>query len=92
MADLAVIVLAAGKGTRMFSDLPKVLHQAAGRSLLGHVLTTVVDLAPARLVVVAGPDMPEVAEEARRYCSTAATVVQAERNGGFICARVPNRS
>ena len=81
MADLAVIVLAAGKGTRMFSDLPKVLHQAAGRSLLGHVLTTVVDLAPARLVVVAGPDMPEVAEEARRYCSTAATVVQAERNG-----------
>jgi bifunctional UDP-N-acetylglucosamine pyrophosphorylase / glucosamine-1-phosphate N-acetyltransferase len=81
MADLAVIVLAAGKGTRMFSDLPKVLHQAAGRSLLGHVLTTVVDLAPARLVVVAGPDMPEVAKEARRYCSTAATVVQAERNG-----------
>jgi bifunctional UDP-N-acetylglucosamine pyrophosphorylase / glucosamine-1-phosphate N-acetyltransferase len=81
MADLAVIVLAAGKGTRMFSDLPKVLHQAAGRSLLGHVLTTVVDLAPARLVVVAGPDMPEVAEEARRYCNTAATVVQAERNG-----------
>ena len=81
MADLAVIVLAAGKGTRMFSDLPKVLHQAAGRSLLGHVLTTVVDLAPARLVVVAGPDMLEVAEEARRYCSTAATVVQAERNG-----------
>src|SRR5690349_12960850 len=81
MADLAVIVLAAGKGKRMFSDLPKVMHQAAGRSLLGHVLTTVAVLAPARLVLVAGPDMPEVAAEARHYCSTATTVVQAERSG-----------
>jgi bifunctional UDP-N-acetylglucosamine pyrophosphorylase/glucosamine-1-phosphate N-acetyltransferase len=81
MADLALIVLAAGKGTRMKSDLPKVMHQAAGRSLLGHVLTTARALAPARLVVVAGPDMPEVADEALRYCKDSTTVVQAERKG-----------
>ncbi|MGO1922009.1 MAG: NTP transferase domain-containing protein, partial [Microbacterium sp.] len=37
---LAIIVLAAGQGTRMKSKLPKVLHPIAGRSLVGHVLTT----------------------------------------------------
>jgi bifunctional UDP-N-acetylglucosamine pyrophosphorylase / glucosamine-1-phosphate N-acetyltransferase len=38
MTDLAVVVLAAGMGTRMKSAIPKVLHKVAGRSLLGHVL------------------------------------------------------
>jgi bifunctional UDP-N-acetylglucosamine pyrophosphorylase/glucosamine-1-phosphate N-acetyltransferase len=81
MADLGLIVLAAGKGTRMLSDRPKVMHQAAGRSLLGHVLDTAAALAPARLVVVAGPDMPEVADEGRKYFKDAQTVVQTERHG-----------
>src|SRR5262245_33024221 len=81
MADLGLIVLAAGKGTRMQSNLPKVMHQVAGRSLLGHVLDTAVALAPARLVVVAGPDMPEVADESRKYFKEALTVIQAERRG-----------
>ena len=81
MAELALIVLAAGKGKRMNSDLPKVMHQAAGRTLLGHVLTTAAALAPARLVVVAGPGMPEVADESRKYFDNATTVVQPERSG-----------
>jgi len=81
MADLGLIVLAAGKGTRMLSNLPKVMHQVAGRSLLGHVLNTAAALAPARLVVVAGPGMPEVAEESRKYFEDAPTVIQAERHG-----------
>jgi bifunctional UDP-N-acetylglucosamine pyrophosphorylase/glucosamine-1-phosphate N-acetyltransferase len=81
MADLGLIVLAAGKGTRMLSNLPKVMHQVAGRSLLGHVLNTAAALAPARLVVVAGPGMPEVAEESRKYFKDAPTVIQAERHG-----------
>ncbi|HNI56407.1 MAG TPA: NTP transferase domain-containing protein, partial [Elusimicrobiota bacterium] len=38
MNSINVLVLAAGEGTRMKSDLPKVLHRAAGRSLLEHVL------------------------------------------------------
>jgi len=81
MADLGLIVLAAGKGTRMKSNLPKVMHQVAGRSLLGHVLATAATLEPARLVVVAGPDMPEVADESRKYFTQARTVTQAERHG-----------
>ncbi len=49
---LAVIVLAAGQGTRMKSSLPKVLHRIGGRSLVGHVLDTAYSLAPERVVVV----------------------------------------
>ena len=51
---LAVIVLAAGKGTRMKSDLHKVLHPIAGRAMIDHLLASVADLSPARQVVVAG--------------------------------------
>jgi len=51
---LAVVVLAAGKGTRMKSDTHKVLHPIAGRPMLEHLLASAADLAPARQVVVAG--------------------------------------
>lgn len=51
---LNVVILAAGKGTRMYSDLPKVLHPLAGRPLLQHVVDTARRLAPARLCVVYG--------------------------------------
>jgi bifunctional UDP-N-acetylglucosamine pyrophosphorylase / glucosamine-1-phosphate N-acetyltransferase len=53
-APLAIIVLAAGKGTRMKSDTHKVLHPIAGRSMLDHLLASAAQLAPARQVVVAG--------------------------------------
>lgn len=51
---LAIITLAAGKGTRMNSDLHKVLHPIAGRSMLEHLLASAAALAPARQVVIAG--------------------------------------
>jgi bifunctional UDP-N-acetylglucosamine pyrophosphorylase/glucosamine-1-phosphate N-acetyltransferase len=51
---LQVVVLAAGQGKRMHSDLPKVLHPLAGRPLLGHVLATARLLSPHRLCVVVG--------------------------------------
>lgn len=50
--NLAVIVLAAGQGTRMKSSRPKVLHSIAGRTLVGHVLSTARDLAPVRVIAV----------------------------------------
>lgn len=51
---LAAIVLAAGKGTRMKSDLHKVLHKVAGRPMLMHLLASLEELAPERTVVVVG--------------------------------------
>lgn len=53
-SDLAVVVMAAGKGTRMKSETPKVLHPVAGLSLLGHVLKTAQGLAPGRQLVIVG--------------------------------------
>jgi bifunctional UDP-N-acetylglucosamine pyrophosphorylase/glucosamine-1-phosphate N-acetyltransferase len=76
-SDLAVVVLAAGMGTRMRSDLPKVLHAIAGKPMLRHVLDAVEPLAPERIVVVTGPGMPQVEEVASPH----KTVVQAERLG-----------
>src|ERR671927_418975 len=51
---LDVIVLAAGQGKRMRSDLPKVLHPLGGRPMLGHVLGTARSLGPSRITVVHG--------------------------------------
>ena len=51
---VSVIVLAAGQGTRMNSDLPKVLHPLAAAPLLHHALTTARSLEPSRIVVVTG--------------------------------------
>ncbi|MEL7446426.1 MAG: bifunctional UDP-N-acetylglucosamine diphosphorylase/glucosamine-1-phosphate N-acetyltransferase GlmU [Pseudomonadota bacterium] len=65
--EFAAIVLAAGKGTRMKSDMHKVLHPIAGRPLLDHLMASVDELGPARQVVVvgAGRDQIEDAVEGR---------------------------
>ncbi len=73
----AAIILAAGKGTRMRSDLPKVLHPLAGRPMLAHLLDTLAGLDLARSVVVIGENMDAVAEAARPHT----TVVQSEQLG-----------
>ncbi|MEO9221505.1 MAG: NTP transferase domain-containing protein, partial [Mycobacteriaceae bacterium] len=81
----AVVVLAAGAGTRMKSSIPKVLHAVGGRTLLAHALHAASGIAPEYLVVVIGHAREQVgaavgvlAEELDR--SIAATV-QAEPNG-----------
>jgi bifunctional UDP-N-acetylglucosamine pyrophosphorylase / glucosamine-1-phosphate N-acetyltransferase len=60
-SKLAVIVLAAGQGTRMKSARPKVLHSLAGVPIVGHVLATARELAPAHIVVVVRHDRDLVA-------------------------------
>ncbi|MGZ5100262.1 MAG: bifunctional UDP-N-acetylglucosamine diphosphorylase/glucosamine-1-phosphate N-acetyltransferase GlmU [Usitatibacter sp.] len=60
--SLQVVVLAAGQGKRMHSDLPKVLHPLAGRPLLSHALETARRLAPQRLCVVIGHGAHRVRE------------------------------
>jgi bifunctional UDP-N-acetylglucosamine pyrophosphorylase/glucosamine-1-phosphate N-acetyltransferase len=63
---LDAVVLAAGKGTRMNSDLPKVLHQVAGKPLLDHVLDTVAAAGIDRTVVVVGHQADLVRETCGR--------------------------
>lgn len=54
MATLNIVILAAGKGTRMHSDKPKVLHAIAGKALLQHVADTAAQLGPSKTIVVYG--------------------------------------
>jgi bifunctional UDP-N-acetylglucosamine pyrophosphorylase/glucosamine-1-phosphate N-acetyltransferase len=75
------IVLAAGEGTRMRSQLPKVLHMIAGQTLLAHVLGAVRAAGGNRAAVVIGPQAAAVAAEAGRVLPEAETFIQAERLG-----------
>lgn len=59
--DTAVLVLAAGPGTRMRSDTPKVLHTLGGRSMLSHLLHAIAKVAPQHLAVVLGHDHERIA-------------------------------
>lgn len=54
MNSLSIVILAAGKGTRMYSRLPKVLHPIGGQPMLARVIATARELDPARIVVVYG--------------------------------------
>jgi bifunctional UDP-N-acetylglucosamine pyrophosphorylase/glucosamine-1-phosphate N-acetyltransferase len=60
--SLAVVVLAAGKGTRMRSACPKVLHPVAGRAMIGHVIAAAEGLGADPIVVVVAPGADEVAQ------------------------------
>ena len=69
---VAAIILAAGKGTRMQSDLHKVLHPLAGRPMLLHLLASIDALAPARKIVVVGDKASQVEAAAKpQGCSVA---------------------
>lgn len=78
---LAIVVLAAGRGTRMQSDLPKVLHPIGGQPMLHHVLRGALSLAPARLVVVVGMGGAAVAEAARAVAPDAVIAEQDRQLG-----------
>jgi bifunctional UDP-N-acetylglucosamine pyrophosphorylase/glucosamine-1-phosphate N-acetyltransferase len=78
---LLVVVLAAGKGTRMKSALPKVLHRIAGRTMLGHVLAVAAALKADKLAVVIGPGMEEVRREALKHAPGSEVFVQESQLG-----------
>jgi bifunctional UDP-N-acetylglucosamine pyrophosphorylase / glucosamine-1-phosphate N-acetyltransferase len=81
MTDLALVVLAAGMGTRMKSAMPKVLHKVAGRSMLGHVLAAGQGLSPKSVVVVHGPGMESVQKESLSFIPDCKFAEQVERKG-----------
>ncbi|WP_121629989.1 bifunctional UDP-N-acetylglucosamine diphosphorylase/glucosamine-1-phosphate N-acetyltransferase GlmU [Tropicibacter alexandrii] len=79
--SIALIVLAAGKGTRMQSDLPKVLHRIAHAPMLWHALRAGSALAPERTVVVAGHGADLVETSALEYDPEMRVVLQEEQLG-----------
>lgn len=82
---VAVIVLAAGEGTRMRSSTPKVLHQLGGRSMLGHVVAAAEGLQPEQLLVVVGHARDEVSAT---LTGQARAVVQETQDGTGHAVRV----
>jgi bifunctional UDP-N-acetylglucosamine pyrophosphorylase/glucosamine-1-phosphate N-acetyltransferase len=79
--SIALVILAAGKGTRMNSDLPKVLHPVGFAPLLSHAMAAGRTLDPARTVIVAGHGAELVADAARTEDETAEVVIQREQLG-----------
>ena len=77
----ALIILAAGQGTRMNSDLPKVLHKIAGAPMLVHAIRSGEVLEPSRLVVVTGHGGEAVAAAATAYQPMAEIAMQSEQKG-----------
>src|SRR5215468_3606672 len=75
------VVLAAGEGTRMRSNLPKVLHPIAGQAMLAHVLAAAPKGEGAALAVVIGPDHKAVTAEVLRLRPDAKIFIQHERLG-----------
>jgi len=81
MADRFAIILAAGKGTRMKSPRPKVLHEIGGRTMLAWSVALAKDIGCKRSVVVVGPDMPALSEAAAKLVGAENVVVQHEQLG-----------
>jgi len=77
----ALIILAAGMGTRMNSDLPKVLHQIAGAPMLIHAMKSGASLEPERTVIVAGHGAEAVGKAGQGWDDRAEVVLQAEQLG-----------
>ncbi|SFB75328.1 bifunctional UDP-N-acetylglucosamine diphosphorylase/glucosamine-1-phosphate N-acetyltransferase GlmU [Tropicimonas isoalkanivorans] len=77
----SLVILAAGQGTRMQSDLPKVLHRLAGAPLLHHAMRSGAALEPERTVVVAGHGADRVEAAAREADPDVTVVLQAEQKG-----------
>ena len=79
--DIAVVILAAGQGSRMLSDLPKVLHKVGAVPMVGHALAAAASLNPARTIVVAGHGADLVTRAVTRLDPEAQIALQAEQLG-----------
>ena len=80
-SDTAAIVLAAGLGTRMKSEQPKVLHELAGRAMILQLLDSLSTIKPEKTVLVLGPDMEAVSRAVSDAGFNVETVIQQDRLG-----------
>jgi bifunctional UDP-N-acetylglucosamine pyrophosphorylase/glucosamine-1-phosphate N-acetyltransferase len=87
--DLAIVILAAGKGTRLKSSLAKVLHRAGGRTLVEHIVRACEPLKPRETVVVVGHQAEQVAAVVEPL--DAVTVMQQPQNGTGHAMQVAKR-
>lgn len=74
---IAVVILAAGRGTRMKSKLPKVMHKIAGRPMINWLIDTAEMLEPEKIIVVTAPNMDDVADVVAPHL----TAIQTEQKG-----------
>src|SRR3989442_15796839 len=88
--DLAIVVLAAGKGTRLKSSLVKVLHRAGGRTLVKHIVRACEPLKPRGPVVVVGHKAERVAAVVEPL--DAVTLTQQPQNGTGHAMQVAKRA
>ena len=88
MSELSVIVLSAGKSTRMKSDTPKVLHPVCGRPLGHWPLRAAETLAPANVVVVVGHQAERVEADLKSAFPAVKTALQAEQKGTGHAAQI----
>jgi bifunctional UDP-N-acetylglucosamine pyrophosphorylase / glucosamine-1-phosphate N-acetyltransferase len=89
-SDTVFVILAAGKGTRMRSDLAKVLHRAGGRTLVENILRACQPLKPGQLLVVVGHQAEEVSAVARSF--GAETVLQNPQRGTGHAMQIARRA
>src|ERR1700759_2066006 len=88
--DLAIVILAAGKGTRLKSSLAKVLHRAGGRPLVEQVIRACAPLGAAKTVVVVGHQADEVTKAVTPFGAKA--VLQQPQNGTGHAMQVARRA
>lgn len=79
--SITSVILAAGKGTRMKSSLPKVLHPVAGRPMVGHVVARALELGTAPIALVVAEGMEAVVEVARDLAGEVDVAIQKEQHG-----------
>lgn len=88
MSDLHVVILAAGKGTRMKSQTPKVLHRISGRALIDWVLRAAQALSPATTTVVTGHQAETIREHLRAWPDIAVVVQEPQLGTGHALLQV----
>ncbi len=85
---LACVILAAGKGTRMKSDKPKVMHEIAGLPMIKWLISTVETLEPEKIIIVTSDEMQEVKQAARLH--EISIQYEADGTGGAVKAALPH--